>query len=135
MRVEGRLSALWVSRREIPLRKDVWAMKSLFSPAIALMNHLKYPSKFGLIGLLFAVPLGLVTFFFVSERNDRIAFGAKEGHGNEYLRPVQQLTADLRDHRGLTWSQFPDRDQQLKKIEERLVEDVQAVDMVDRKYG
>ena len=78
-------------------------MQSVFAPAVTLLNRLTYPRKFGLIGLLFALPLGLVTFFLVSELNDHIEFSAKEQLGNEYLRPVQQFASDLRDHRGLTW--------------------------------
>lgn len=34
-------------------------MKSLFVPAIALMNRLTYPRKFAAIGSCFAVPLVL----------------------------------------------------------------------------
>lgn len=44
----------------------------LLSPAIAVMNRLKYPQKFALISLVFALPLALVMYFFISEINDRI---------------------------------------------------------------
>ncbi len=108
-------------------------MNMVFAPAVKLLNRLTYPRKFGLIGLLFALPLGLVTFFLVRELNDRITFSAKEQLGNEYLRPVQQFASDLRVHRGLTWARADS--QKLRQIEERLQHDVQEIDAVDRKLG
>ncbi len=49
-------------------------MKQGFAPAIRLLNRLTYPRKFGLIALLFGLPLGLAMFFLVNELNHRIAF-------------------------------------------------------------
>jgi len=63
----------------------------LLAPAIAVMNRLKYPQKFALISLLFALPLALVMYFFVSEINDRIEFSRKEIEGDRYLRPLRHL--------------------------------------------
>ena len=112
-------------------------MKTVFAPAVELLNHLTYPRKFGLIGLLSALPLGLVTFFLVGELNDRIAFSAKEQLGNEYLRPVQQFASDLREHRGLTWARADQENspEELRRVDERLQRDVQDIDAVDRKLG
>ncbi|MFM9963457.1 MAG: response regulator [Planctomycetaceae bacterium] len=112
-------------------------MKKVFAPAVALLNRLTYPRKFGLIGLLFSLPLGLVTFFLVSELNDRIAFSAKERLGNEYLRPVQKFAADLREHRGLSWSRADQQDtsEELRRVDEQLQRDIQDIDAVDRKLG
>lgn len=112
-------------------------MSSVFAPAVSLLNRLTYPRKFGLIGLLSALPLGLVTFFLVSELNDRIAFSAKEKLGNEYLRPVQQFASDLRNHRGLTWARADHENTpaELRKLDERLQRDIQEIDAVDRKLG
>ncbi len=63
----------------------------LLSPAIAVMNRLKYPQKFVLISLLFALPLALVMYFFISEINERIEFSRKEIDGGKYLRPLRGL--------------------------------------------
>ena len=63
----------------------------LLSPAMTVMNRLKYPQKFALISLLFALPLALVMYFFVSEINDRIEFSRKEIEGDRYLRPLRGL--------------------------------------------
>ncbi|NWG14944.1 MAG: response regulator [Acidobacteria bacterium] len=66
-------------------------MKMLFNPAIALMNRLKYPQKFVLISLLFALPLALVMTLLIREINTRIEFAQKEIYGNVYLRPLRGL--------------------------------------------
>ena len=112
-------------------------MKMVFAPAVRLLNRLSYPRKFGLIGLLFALPIGLATFLLVRELNERIRFSAKEQLGNEYLRPVQQFASDLRDHRGLTWARAdqPNAAEELKRIEEQLRRDILEIDQVDQKLG
>ena len=63
----------------------------LLSPAIAVMNRLKYPQKFALISVLFLLPLAMVMYFFYSEINASIAFSRKELDGTRYLRPLKQL--------------------------------------------
>ena len=112
-------------------------MKTVFAPAVKLLNRLTYPRKFGLIGLLFALPLGLITFFLVQELNDRIAFSAKEKLGTKYLRPVQRFATDVRDHRGLTWARADQQDtaEELRRVEARLQRDIQDIEAVDRKLG
>ena len=112
-------------------------MTSYFTPAVSLMNVLTYPRKFGLIGLLFTLPLGMVSYFLVSTLNDQMAFSAKEQMGIEYLRPVQNFAAILRDHRGLTWARanHPSTAEELRGVEVRLQQAVQEVDAVDRKLG
>lgn len=66
-------------------------LRLLFAPAVALMNHLKYPQKFLLISALFLLPLGLVMYLLISEIDERIEFAHKEMLGNQYLRPLRML--------------------------------------------
>jgi len=73
-------------------------MIKLFSPAIAVMNRLQYPQKFALISLLFALPLGLVMYFFLSEINDGIEFSRKEIDGTRYLQPLRHLLEHASEH-------------------------------------
>ena len=112
-------------------------MKRGFAPAIRLLNRLTYPRKFGLIALLFGLPLGLAMFFLVSELNHRIAFSAKEQLGTEYLRPLQRFSADLRERRGQIWSRANQKDASLdlSRVDIRLQDDVVAIDVVDRNLG
>ena len=71
---------------------------TIFKPAIALMNRLKYPQKFFLISLLFVLPLALVMGLLITELDSRIDFTQKEIYGNKYLRPLNRL-----------WQYLPER--------------------------
>ena len=86
---------------------------------------------------MFAVPLSLLTFFLVTELNQRVAFSVREQLGIEYLGHLQKLASDLRDHRGLTWSQSkrPDGAAETGKVEKRLRDDMDSIDATDRKLG
>jgi PAS domain S-box-containing protein len=66
-------------------------MLQLLSPAIALMNRLRYAQKFLLISLLFIVPLALVMALLIAEVNTKADFALKEQAGTEYLRGVRRL--------------------------------------------
>src|SRR5215216_3603202 len=69
-------------------------MSQLLSPAIALMNRLRYPQKFLLISLLFILPLALVMALLIAEVNTKADFAQKEEYGTEYLRAVRTLFED-----------------------------------------
>jgi PAS domain S-box-containing protein len=110
----------------------------LLTPAIRLMNRLTYAQKFGLISLLFALPLGLVLCFFLAGVNDRIGFAQKEIDGAAYLRPLRTLL----DHTladkllaamaeaGPGTGEAP-RQRSLAQLDS----DFAALDAVDRRYG
>ena len=70
------------------------AMSQLLSPAIALMNRLRYAQKFLLISLLFTVPLALVMALLIAEVNTKADFAQKEQAGTEYLRGMRRLLDD-----------------------------------------
>ena len=53
------------------------------------MNRLKFPQKFALISLLFALPLALVMTLLIIEINSSIDFSQKEKVGTAYLRPLR----------------------------------------------
>ena len=112
-------------------------MNGLFAPAVVLLNRLRYPWKFALIGLLFTVPLAMVVFFLVVEVRRGIDFAEKEALGNEYLRPLRTLLEDLQTRRGLTFALVRHRaiDQDLQRLEVEIDEDIRAVDAVDRRLG
>jgi signal transduction histidine kinase/CheY-like chemotaxis protein len=111
-------------------------MNSLFTPAIAVMNRLKYPQKFLLIGFLLALPLALVLNQFLLQANKDIDFALREQIGLEYIRPVVKLLQDVEQHRGLT-SAFLGGDTTFKdKVTNKqndIAADMQAVDDVNQK--
>src|SRR3954454_25336311 len=71
-----------------------FAMSQLLSPAITLMNRLRYPQKFLLISLLFIVPLALVMALLIAEVNTKADFAQKEKMRAEYLRVARRLLED-----------------------------------------
>ena len=113
-------------------------LNTLLAPAVAVMNRLKYPQKFALISLLFALPLALVMYFFVSEVNERIEFSQKELEGDKYLRPLRQLLEDaaqsqIRAHTYTT--QGPSHRPELIRKQTEIDADFQALDAVERELG
>ncbi len=60
-------------------------------PAVAVMNRLKYPKKFAVISLFFALPLAVVMFLLISQINTTVLFADKELKGSEYLRCTREL--------------------------------------------
>src|SRR6478672_4156699 len=70
-------------------------MKSLFNPAIKLMNRLKYRQKFVLITLLLVAPLAMVLFLLLSGIDEGTTMAQSELDGTRYLRPLRQLLEHL----------------------------------------
>ncbi len=68
---------------------------SWFRPAVFLLNRLRFPQKFALISLLFAVPLGLVIYFLCNNINDQVQMARLEIDGVQYLTPLQKLGEQL----------------------------------------
>ena len=66
-----------------------------FWPATMALNRLKYPQKFGLISLLFALPLIYVMQQFLREVDAGILLATKEQTGTAYLRPLRRLLEPL----------------------------------------
>jgi hypothetical protein len=112
-------------------------MRELFTPAIRLMNRLTYPQKFGLISLLFALPLALVLLFFITAMNDRISFAQKEIDGNAYLRPLRTLLDHTLADKLLALDIAPDGSvpAALQASVARIDADFQTLDRVDAQYG
>ena len=67
------------------------AMARLLVPAVGLMNRLRYPQKFLLISLLFAVPLGLMMFLWLTQIGEQLAFARQERMGLRYANGLAQV--------------------------------------------
>ncbi len=77
-------------------------MKTLFAPAVALMNRLRYTSKFLVLG----VALGIVMFtllytVFVNLQRD-IKTADNELAGLQMLKPMNRMVQYMQQHRGLS---------------------------------
>ncbi|MCI0417141.1 hypothetical protein L0222_30590 [bacterium] len=110
----------------------------ILAPAVAIMNRLKYPQKFALISLCFAIPLATVMFFLISEMNDRIEFSEKEIIGDAYLRPLRKLLEHVPSARSLAHSyakgQITVRPE-LIELQSIIDQDFQELLSAEKQYG
>ncbi len=113
-------------------------MQSLFSPAIALMNRLKYPQKFLLIGLLLLLPLALVMSQYIARVNDVTNFASKEQLGLVYNAPLIKFLQNVQRHRSAAAAMLngdPNYKNEAERIESDLNDNIKAVDEVDARLG
>ncbi|WP_111496643.1 methyl-accepting chemotaxis protein [Marinobacter bohaiensis] len=79
-------------------------MSQLLYPAVALMNRLPMIYKFGLISVLFLLPIGGLSYLLVSQLNQSIAAISEEAEGLTQLDRVNALVRaayDYRDYRAV----------------------------------
>ncbi|MCK9532189.1 MAG: methyl-accepting chemotaxis protein [Gammaproteobacteria bacterium] len=77
-------------------------MHFVLNPGIRLLNRLRYPHKFLLIGIVFLVPLVVMGYFLVDEVSQRIRFMEQQRLGIEYIAGLRQPIADIQQHRGMS---------------------------------
>jgi len=120
------------------MEKARFAMSQLLSPAIALMNRLRYPQKFLLISLLFIVPLALVMALLIAEVNTKADFAQKEEYGTEYLRVVRKLLEDAL-HEQSTAHAYINGDAALaaefQRSQAQIDDDLAALGIIDSRLG
>lgn len=113
-------------------------MWKIFAPGIALMNQLKYPKKFLLIGLCFFLPLCIILYQLISEIDKQIEFTQKERLGIEYNNVTKTLIDDMQQHRGMS-SAYLSGDASFKskllEKEQQIAEDTNHLILLDKKNG
>ncbi|MBK9446854.1 MAG: methyl-accepting chemotaxis protein [Betaproteobacteria bacterium] len=77
-------------------------MQALFSPAIAIMNRLRYTQKFGVMGLLMVVAIALLMGSLYRALDANIQSSRAELQGIASVKPTQQLIQFLQQHRGMS---------------------------------
>lgn len=77
-------------------------MKALFSPAIFVMDRLKYPVKFALIFIIVLIPLVTLSVNLISSFEKDITFYENEHQGAIYIKSVRQPIEHMQQHRGMT---------------------------------
>ena len=106
--------------------------------ALFIMNRLKFPQKFLLISFLFALPLGLTTFYFVHGINDQIDFAAKERVGIAAIRDLSNLMNHLQTLRGVAYhdeAETPYFAQESRRALRRIALDIHNVDATNAGAG
>ncbi|MCL4299280.1 MAG: hypothetical protein KJ077_26330 [Anaerolineae bacterium] len=113
-------------------------MKKLFSPAVALMNRLRYPQKFILISLLFVLPLALVILLLIPSLDERIDFAQQEKYGNEYLRPLRRLLEHSLQNKVLAHTYLSGNNSlkaELLSNQALLDEDIKTLETINQELG
>jgi methyl-accepting chemotaxis protein len=77
-------------------------MRTLFSPAIFLLNRLAFPKKFALVSLIgfvaIAIPIGILLGEFI----DAMGSARSKLEGTELIQPINKAIQQLQQHRGLS---------------------------------
>jgi sigma-B regulation protein RsbU (phosphoserine phosphatase) len=111
------------------------AVARLLAPGVAIMNRLRYPQKFLLITLLFAIPLGLTMSLWLAELGGRIAFARKERRGLEYLAAARGVMEPLARLPALERLGAPAAARRLEDERARIAAAVRALHRVDGRLG
>ena len=113
-------------------------MRYLLTPGISLMNRLRYAYKFGLISLIFLLPISVLIVLFVVESSNGITFAEKEQKGAAYLMPLKGLIENTQQHRGMMAGLLNGDASFASKAEEKrkqIEEASKLVDEADSRYG
>ncbi|XSG73480.1 PAS domain S-box protein [Herpetosiphon llansteffanensis] len=70
-------------------------MRAFFTPATWLMKRLTYPQKFGLLSLVFAIPLTFLLSATLTDLQREINFTRSELNGTAYLQPLRGLMQSI----------------------------------------
>mgnify|MGYP002713064517 CR=1 FL=1 len=77
-------------------------MRSLFGPAIALMNRLRFRAKFTVVLVVVMIPAVALSYLVVSNIRKTNGLIAQERRGIEEIAPLRQLVEHIAQHRGMT---------------------------------
>jgi len=74
-------------------------LKSLFWPAIALMDKMNFVTKFLFIGIALLAPFAYTTHVMIKNLDKQIVFNQKERYGVAYIGPSFRLLCALQEYR------------------------------------
>ncbi|HRF44873.1 MAG TPA: HAMP domain-containing protein, partial [Candidatus Competibacteraceae bacterium] len=103
-----------------------------------VLNRLRIWQKLVLLVAVLFVPIMLLTYLLVAEKNLAIDFARQEIVGVQYLQPVRTLLQHLAEHRGMSTAYLSGEASFREKImakQSQLAEDVKNVGAVDAQYS
>ena len=77
-------------------------MQAVFSPAVSLMNRLRYNAKFLLLGAAILIVILVLMYSVFSALSRDIESTRAELGGLQMLKPINQMTQAMQQHRGLS---------------------------------
>jgi signal transduction histidine kinase/DNA-binding response OmpR family regulator len=104
-----------MNARPDPAEPAAPARSPFLEPGIRLMERLRYPQKFLLIGLIFFIPLGVVSGLHYSEQQEALGSFRSRLKGLDYVRVAAHLLRDLETREAvLIAARDGDREQQAR---------------------
>ena len=76
-------------------------MKLLFTPAIKLMDRVRYPVKFSIIFIIVLIPLIMLSIKLIQSINNDIESLNNEQTGLVYIKSIRQVIEPVQKHRGM----------------------------------
>ena len=77
-------------------------MQAIFAPAVAVMNRMRFTQKFGVMGLLVMIAIGVLFYNLYAVLDDNIKSSRAELAGIEVIKPMQKLVQAMQQHRGMS---------------------------------
>lgn len=102
-------------------------MKLLIRPAVALMNRLPMHVKFGLISVLFLLPVSGLSWLVISGLNHSVEVMTHGVEGLEQLHRVQQLVRTAMDYRDYQAPGMVSNDEDMRMLAQKQAERVDAL--------
>ncbi|MBK8508435.1 MAG: nitrate- and nitrite sensing domain-containing protein [Candidatus Competibacteraceae bacterium] len=103
-----------------------------------ILNRFKIWQKLALLITALGVPIALLAYLLVAEKNVAIDFASQEMRGVEYLKPVRQLLQNIAEHRGLSSGYLNGDTAFREKItakQNQLAKHIEVMDTIDARYG
>jgi len=117
-------------------------MKTLFSPGVRLVNQLKYPQKFLVVGMVLVLPLSVVLWQYITQTNLVIDNTVKEQLGLEYAAPLTSFLQHVQQYAGIAYATAVSNDAQRTTFADlavaaqaRVETDIAAVSAVQDRLG
>ncbi len=77
-------------------------MTALLSPIIKIFNKLQFSVKFGVVIVVFMLPILILGGMMLDEASTQIETNERQANGLHYLKPLHNLSLHTAQHRGMT---------------------------------
>ncbi len=77
-------------------------MKSLFTPAISLMNQFRYKQKFAFLGIISLIAIGILIYSLFLGLNQVVSNSQQQLQGLRLITPLSKTIQSIQQHRGLS---------------------------------
>lgn len=102
------------------------------------LNKIKIGAKLGALSIMFMLPIAILLFMLVVEKDKNIEFAKSEISGVEYIVPLQSLLSNVATYRGLSNTYLNGNESissQLPAAKEKVINDMQLIDVNETRLG